>query len=396
MPFDPNLASLLSLYAGVLPSPAFLAFQTNALGQLEAYIQGVTGTPRELFSVNPASGNYDLQKITGANNTFRFSGVNGNVFFNSPSFTAGLSLTPPTGGMFNFNWQGNETGVSIYSYNSQGNPHFKTRYGDDLETRIEYNLYFGPSFNTQTIYGTPLNHELPGNMAVFCANAYDSTWKTSLNGASSSSADNADYLKTIGTTFCTWNGVGIAKRNFTIFPTYVELGGPQDTTDPYVEMNGDGAVVIRNTENPPQLGHPNGVSLFSESVGGNPNLKVIDEFGAQIVTLYPGIKNVDRIQLSNGAYRAITSTRSLTNDDNGKILYTNSTGNYLITVPNTLTKPFTVSVKSEGTGRITFTGGGGTTIRNAYGRYRTAGQWTVCGLDYRTGNDCVLFGDTSL
>jgi hypothetical protein len=99
-------------------------------------------------------------------------------------------------------------------------------------------------------------------------------------------------------------------------------------------------------------------------------------------------------QGKSSLYVEITSSRSLTDADNGKILWSDDASDFTLTVPNTLTKPFSVTVKAEGTGNIIFDNDGTTAIRNRQGHDRTAGQWAMAAIDYRTGNDVVLSGDT--
>lgn len=398
MSFDPTGLSALSLVPGIVDSPAFTFFQVNASGQLDMFLQRATGAPQLVYTTIPQPINYDVANITGKGGSFQM--VSGLFLVKSETFDTDFGINMPLGGQTAIGWWGPESSGGLYNhgYMSDGNPHYRNRSEDETsEVLLEYNNYIGNSIKINSVFGTRSEFSLPGNMTAYVGNSYqDNSWISSVTTPSSADAPSSDYTRFIGTTFLTWNGVSELRRNFTIFPAYCELGGAVSSDDPYADLGGYGAVVIRPTvSTAPNVGHPNGLTIntYINEEGKFP-LNILDTEGNS-VELYPGIKNIDRIQLGANAYTGITVTRNLLDSDNGKILYT-TTGNYELAVPNGLLLPFSCSIKCEGTGRITFTGAGGVNVRNAYGRYKTAGQYTVCGLDLRSGTNCILFGDTDL
>ncbi len=97
---------------------------------------------------------------------------------------------------------------------------------------------------------------------------------------------------------------------------------------------------------------------------------------------------VSTFTLASTAYVELTSSRPATNADNGKVLW--SSAAYTLTIPDSLTKPFSCSLRQEGSGAITVAVSGTAVLRNIDGHTKTGGQWSVAAIDYRTGNDVVL------
>lgn len=398
MPFQPTGDAVLALFAGAIDSTAFLVGQVNQSGQLDLYLQKISGSPQLLFSTIPQLINYDIGLMTGQFNSFKMSG--GFLTARSQEFEGGFGINMPLGGQTAIGWWGPEASGGFYNhgYIPDGNPYYRNRFeNEDSEVLLEYNHHIGGSIKVNNIFGARSEYALPGNMSAYVGNAYNTnSWDASIVSPSSQDGPVSDTKAFWGTTFLTWNGISDLRRNFTIFPSYIELGGSVVSDDPYVDLGGGrGALVIRNTPTAPSIGHPDGLTIFSDILlDGRAALSMVDSSGNRS-QLFPSIKNVEGISVGYNAYVPITSSRVLTDDDIGKILYTN-TGSYTLTVPAGLYLPFQCSIKCEGTGTIRFTGAGGTNVRNAYNHYRTAGQWTTCGLDWRDGTDCVLFGDTVL
>jgi hypothetical protein len=397
MSFIPTGLSVLALIPGYVDSTAFIVAQSNASGQLDMFLQTISGAPRLLFGTSPQPLNYDISTMTGTLGSFSFSSGRVNIIDQS---LVGAWGGIKQSGQMNLGWNGSEdleAGLTSQSFLSEGKPEFRIRNQDDLGYNGEYSLYFGEDIKMRRNDGGYQTFNVPtGKMALFVGNSYtDENFDHAIIGASSRTADVIDDNNIVGTAFCSWDGLGSLYKNFAITPAYVEMGGPMsfDGT-PYEDIGGKGAVVIRSSLSNPTVGAQFGLTIFSAASDTFPTLSIINTSG-QVTELYPGIKNVDRIQLGANAYTPITSTRLLDDSDNGKVLYTN-TGNYRLTATPSLTLPFQCSIKCEGTGQITFTGTGGTVMRNAYGRYKTAGQYTVCGIDWRSGTNCILFGDTSL
>lgn len=93
-------------------------------------------------------------------------------------------------------------------------------------------------------------------------------------------------------------------------------------------------------------------------------------------------------------YTLVSSNKTLSDIDNGKILYSTSSSDYTLTISDTLTKPFHVKLITEGSGDFIIAAGGSANIRNRQGHTRTAGQWAVAHIDYRNGTNVVFSGDT--
>lgn len=391
MSFNSSGAALLGLYAGVIPSTAFIGFQTNAQAQLEAYLVTISGAPQQLFSVTPTTGSFVLDYMTGLNKTFSFN--NGNTFIQSPTYATSGAI--PSGGLVNVCYAAEKAGINIYNSNSSY-PALKIRSQTDYPSWIDYKITLGDSIVTEDIFAQEIVHNLPGNMAVFCANAFNSaTWGTSIAGASSSSAGSQTPNQVIGSTFVQWNGVGICKRNLSVFPKYLEVGGTVDISDAYEDIGGEGSIVLRNTEDAPSAPHSAGAIWYGYLGTDNKNhLGIINQDGTSC-ELYPGILSTNRVTYSSDAYIPITGSRSLTNDDNGKILCTSS-GNYLLTFPNTLIKPFKCQFLGEGTGVIRVTGDGTSVVRNFSNQYRSAGQYSVSYLECRSGNNVIFYGQSQV
>lgn len=106
------------------------------------------------------------------------------------------------------------------------------------------------------------------------------------------------------------------------------------------------------------------------------------------------LTNMTKLTLSSVCYVEITASRAITDSDNGKILYTTSASNFILTFPDSLTKPFGCTLKQEGTGYLTVAVSGTAVLRSRALSTRTAGQWAMAAVDYRSGNDVVLTGDT--
>lgn len=94
-----------------------------------------------------------------------------------------------------------------------------------------------------------------------------------------------------------------------------------------------------------------------------------------------------------GMYVQVTASRAITDADNGKILYSTSASVFTLSFPDSLTKPFQCGLIQEGTGKMTCAATGTAVMRNLMGALSTGGQWSTAYINYRTGNDVVLFGE---
>ncbi len=94
------------------------------------------------------------------------------------------------------------------------------------------------------------------------------------------------------------------------------------------------------------------------------------------------------------AVKTITATTyTLLASDHGKILDFTAPTAITLTVPNTLSVGFQVSITQASTGNITFTNGAGMTINNRWSGTRTAGRWAKAGIEIRATGSAVLSGD---
>ena len=105
-----------------------------------------------------------------------------------------------------------------------------------------------------------------------------------------------------------------------------------------------------------------------------------------------GSGNIDTLSLS--ITTESTSARTLSNNDNGKLIrYTNASG-CTVTVPSSLALGFHAIHRQEGTGQVSFVGSGGMTIYNADSQSKTAKLYAGVSTIVGTTNQCVLDGYT--
>lgn len=399
MALQPTGLAAISLWLGNLNSKeAFIFHQLDGDGSMSAYIQGITGAPKQLYSVSSvtSSGNYNLSNITGDSKSFNFN--SGVAVFQNPQFnyalgfnfigkTAAVTAAWVKDGYLGF--PGTSGGFLSYNFNGGDMPAYRARTQNEAAFFGEYNQFLGSGISLRDTVGNLNSYALPGNMYTFLGNAYDfSSWTKSVGGASSSGPDTYGPGKIMGTSFMNYNGIsGGLRRNVTIFPTYTELGSV-NYDSPYENIGGRGSIVIRNAESSPTAPHTSGIIMFSS---GKSLSLVRDD--ATVASLFPSVKNTDAVTFSSGNHIKLDSTRTLNDADNGKTLYVQNV-NLFLSIPGTLQKPFACNVVSEGTGRVSFTGYLGATVRNAYNAFKTGGQYTVCGLHYRAGSEVILYGDT--
>jgi len=86
-----------------------------------------------------------------------------------------------------------------------------------------------------------------------------------------------------------------------------------------------------------------------------------------------------------------TTSRTLSDSDNGKVIVCTNVSATTITVPASLATGFAVTVIQSGAGQITFSTSGGTTINNRQSHTKTAGQHARVGLVW-TDDDIYNFG----
>jgi hypothetical protein len=77
---------------------------------------------------------------------------------------------------------------------------------------------------------------------------------------------------------------------------------------------------------------------------------------------------------------AITASRTLTAQDNGRTLVSNVTSAIVLTIPKGLASGFGCAVHQQNTGKVTFAAASGVTMTNVGDQYSTSGQKATIGL----------------
>ena len=89
-----------------------------------------------------------------------------------------------------------------------------------------------------------------------------------------------------------------------------------------------------------------------------------------------------------------TTTRTLSNSDNGKVINFTNSSNITVTIPNTLTAGFGCTLVQSGTGQVQATAGSGTTL-NAYGGTATIARYAAINIIPIATATYVIDGDAS-
>jgi len=138
-----------------------------------------------------------------------------------------------------------------------------------------------------------------------------------------------------------------------------------------------------------------GQPIKIRALGGDTNVDIwLDGVGTGSSVMHKAIITAATIKMHADAYVLVTGSRSLTDADNGKVLYNNAAAT--LTVPNTLTLPFSCVIEQRVAGQITVAAGAGFTLRNIDTHTKTAGQWASATIEVIAGTtDVVLMGRTA-
>lgn len=125
---------------------------------------------------------------------------------------------------------------------------------------------------------------------------------------------------------------------------------------------------------------------------------VINSEGTAIYKQYGSFPGVlaDTYQLNTPAITTVsTSSYTLNNDNNGKIIVFTNGSAVTLTIPAGLTANFTCSLVQYGAGQVTVAAGSGVTLRLRGSTNKTGGQYAIASLLSVVTNEYILAGDTS-
>lgn len=99
-------------------------------------------------------------------------------------------------------------------------------------------------------------------------------------------------------------------------------------------------------------------------------------------------------QFTTGVVDTLTTSRSVSNADNGETLYYTGAANITLTIPSGLSTGWWCRVVQGGAGKVTFAGSG-VTVSGKQGQLSTGGQWHVVEARRLTASQYVVHGDTA-
>lgn len=146
-----------------------------------------------------------------------------------------------------------------------------------------------------------------------------------------------------------------------------------------------------------------GVIVINAAVGDKFRVGVITNGGVSLPVIQPEGNNFVIEEVVGPIWEVVTETttaRSLTENDNGKVIRTTNGSAVTITLPSSLSVSFGCKVIQDGAGQITFQAGSGATLHNRQSHNKTAGQRALVELVVKTnvgGSAAVynLSGDTA-
>lgn len=109
---------------------------------------------------------------------------------------------------------------------------------------------------------------------------------------------------------------------------------------------------------------------------------------------YFSVSNNSWTAINVGSIKNITTTSyTLTELDNGRVLDFNNALDIIVTVPASLPIGFQVSISQSGIGNVVLQPSGSMVINNRYNGTQTSGQWAKIGLEVNATNLSILSGD---
>lgn len=99
-------------------------------------------------------------------------------------------------------------------------------------------------------------------------------------------------------------------------------------------------------------------------------------------------------QFTTGVVDTLTTSRSVSNADNGETLYYTGASNITLTIPAGLVTGWWCRVVQGGAGKITLAGSG-VTVSGKQGQLSTGGQWHVVEVRRLTASQYLINGDTA-
>jgi hypothetical protein len=99
-------------------------------------------------------------------------------------------------------------------------------------------------------------------------------------------------------------------------------------------------------------------------------------------------------QFTTGVVGTLTTSRSVSNADNGETLYYTGASNITLTIPSGLVPGWWCRVVQGGVGKVTFAGSG-VTVSGKQGHLSTGGQWHVVEARRLTTSQYLIHGETA-
>lgn len=255
------------------------------------------------------------------------------------------------------------------------------------------------------VWAGPAVTSVPSGKTVVVDIAATSTTDASLV---LTSVSRFDFVTTADLT-TTLSGYVTSAALTTALGSYASLTGTETLTNKTItggrfnqinDTNGAASIILTATASAVnQLTAVNaatGTGVALNATGSDTNISfTLSGKGTGAVILPKAEITAAKIALHSTAYVQLTTSRALTDDDNGKVLYSSSGSDITVTAPDSLTKPFSCTLKQEAAGAIILAVSGTAVLRNIDTHTKTGGQWSAASIDYRTGNDVVLYGRTA-
>lgn len=157
-----------------------------------------------------------------------------------------------------------------------------------------------------------------------------------------------------------------------------------------------GENIIINQTNDPIYG--NKLYISASVTGGGSYLALNQSIPQSVVNgapIFQGGFNSTAYQMTGSIFNYQSSTYTLTNADNGKIISVNSGSTVYINISQSLDATFNCMIYQSGSGQVSFRSENGTFIRNRLSSTLTGGQYAIVTLLRVSNTDFILAGDVA-